>query len=148
MAVRVRRSTEPVGHALGSPLVLAADPDCGEAGQHQAGAEPRVTGTIVGLLVLTLATWRLSHLVAREDGPGDGLRRLRIALGAFETIGAGWQSETFWGKLVTCPLCLSVWIGVALVALVEVAPWSWPAVYVLAVSGGACVLELALRRDL
>jgi hypothetical protein len=51
-------------------------------------------------LLAALAVWRVTHLLAHEDGPWKLLRRTRRAATAF---GAG--------ELVTCFYCLSVWIA-------------------------------------
>jgi hypothetical protein len=45
-----------------------------------------------------LAVWRITHLLAAEDGPGEILARLR------RLAGSG-----FWGRLLDCFLCLSLW---------------------------------------
>ena len=52
-------------------------------------------------VVAALAVWRLSHLLAAEDGPWDVIVRLRRGLGT-----------TNWGKLMDCFYCLSVWISI------------------------------------
>ena len=52
-------------------------------------------------VVAALAVWRLSHLLAAEDGPWDVIVRLRRGLGT-----------TNWGKLMDCFYCLSIWISV------------------------------------
>jgi hypothetical protein len=49
----------------------------------------------------TLAVWRITHLLNAEDGPADLLVRFR------RLAGAG-----FWGKLLDCFYCLSLWIAV------------------------------------
>ena len=49
-----------------------------------------------GLAVL--ATWRITHLLAREDGPADLIARLRMLLG-----------HGFFGRLIDCFQCVSVW---------------------------------------
>ena len=102
--------------------------------------------TALQLGVLALAVWRLSHMVAREAGPAWVLQRLRAWAGATETVGAGCYAESFWGSLLCCPLCLSVWFAALLYGLVELAPWAWPGVAVLAISGAASLLELAVSR--
>src|SRR5437763_519395 len=61
--------------------------------------------------IASLAAWRITHLLAHEDGPGDVIYRLR-ALG-----GAG-----FWGRLLDCFYCLSLWIAAPLSPLVVVGP--------------------------
>jgi hypothetical protein len=52
-----------------------------------------------------LATWRVTHLLASEDGPADCIVRLRALLG-----------QSIVGKLMDCFNCLSLWTG-ALAAL-------------------------------
>ena len=76
-----------------------------------------------------LAAWRLTHLLANEDGPGAVIVRLRARLG-----------HGGWGKLMDCFFCMSMWIAIPLAFFV--AP-QFPAVIVawLAISGGACLLE-------
>jgi hypothetical protein len=44
--------------------------------------------------------WRVTHLLAREDGPGQCLVWLRRKLGA-----------GFWGQLMDCFYCLSLWVA-------------------------------------
>lgn len=47
-----------------------------------------------------LAVWRITHVLNSEDGPGDVFVRLR------QFVGKG-----FWGALLDCFYCLSVWIA-------------------------------------
>lgn len=47
-----------------------------------------------------LAVWRLTHLLQAEDGPFDLFFRLRSNLGS-----------GFFGKLLNCFYCLSLWIA-------------------------------------
>jgi hypothetical protein len=51
-------------------------------------------------LLGVLSVWRITHLLQAEDGPGDGVVRLRRSVG-----------EGFWGQLLDCFYCLSVWIA-------------------------------------
>lgn len=50
--------------------------------------------------VLVVVVWRLTHLISAEDGPFDLIIKLRKLLGA-----------SFFGKLMDCFYCLSIWIG-------------------------------------
>jgi hypothetical protein len=81
------------------------------------------------LTLAVLATWRASHLVAHEDGPGDVIARLRARAG-----------RGMLGSLMDCPYCLSLWFAApaALPLGVGLAGWcmAW-----LAISGGASLLE-------
>jgi hypothetical protein len=76
-----------------------------------------------------LATWRVTHLLAEEDGPADLVVQLRARLGD----GAA-------GRALDCFHCLSVWVAapVALLLAQDVATWL---VVWLAMSGAACLLQ-------
>jgi hypothetical protein len=52
------------------------------------------------LVIASLAVYRVSHLIAFEDGPGDLILRIR------KRAGNGWR-----GKLMDCPYCLSIWVS-------------------------------------
>ncbi len=60
---------------------------------------------IYWLLLGALGVWRITHLLHAEDGPAQVLDRLRRGLGT-----------GFWGQLVDCFYCLSLWIA---------APFAW-----------------------
>jgi hypothetical protein len=47
-----------------------------------------------------LSVWRITHLLQAEDGPWDGVVRLRRSVG-----------DGFWGQLLDCFYCLSVWVA-------------------------------------
>ena len=53
------------------------------------------------LVLATLGVWRVTHLLQAEDGPADIIVRLRR-----------WAGDGFWGKLLDCFYCLSVWVAV------------------------------------
>jgi hypothetical protein len=84
---------------------------------------------LIRFVLAILATWRVTHLLANEDGPADIIFRLRRRLG-----------EGMIGKLMDCFNCLSIWIAAPLALFVSAAPLTW-AVSWLALSGGACLLE-------
>ncbi len=71
-----------------------------------------------------LACWRISHLLAAEDGPFDIVVRLRRRL----------------GPLMDCFYCLSVWTAAPLAFFVT-RDWAEAVVSWLAISGAACLLE-------
>jgi hypothetical protein len=89
--------------------------------------EDKRFGARFGLGVL--ATWRVTHLLAEEDGPGDLVVRLRAR------AGDGWQ-----GRLMDCFYCLSVWTAMPFALAVARRRRDAP-VAVLALSGAACLLE-------
>ena len=86
------------------------------------------------LLLGTLAVWRVTHLLQAEDGPGDVVVHLR------RRAGTG-----FWGQLLDCFYCLSVWIA-APFAICLGKTWSRRVLLWLALSAGAILLERATDR--
>ena len=67
-------------------------------------------------ILLTLATFRISHMVAMEEGPWHLFERLHLLLGAkVDITGQHWTAgNNVLAKLMSCPLCLSVWVGLVL----------------------------------
>jgi hypothetical protein len=102
------------------------------------------------LTLCALATWRLTHLLAEEDGPADVVLAVRRAAG----------SSTL-GRAMDCFYCTSVWVALPIAiglageqlaaaagpgrARSRPAAWGWRAVAWLALSGAACLLEQATR---
>jgi hypothetical protein len=83
----------------------------------------------VRFAIAALAVWRVTHLIANEDGPGDVVFHLRR-----------WLGQSLLGALMDCFHCLSLWIAApaALFMSRDVIVWlfSW-----LGLSGAACLLE-------
>jgi len=78
-----------------------------------------------------LATWRVTHLLAEEDGPADAVVRLRARLG-----------DGGLGRLMDCFACTSVWVAAPVSLAVARRPRDVPVTW-LALSGAACLLERA-----
>lgn len=76
-----------------------------------------------------LATWRLTHLVAEEDGPFDLVARLRKALGDSQA-----------GRAMDCFYCSSLWLAAPMALLVSGDLQDWTVSW-LALSGAACLLQ-------
>ena len=91
-------------------------------------------GFTVRFVLAVLATWRVTHLLAAEDGPADIIVRIRAKLG-----------NSFAGKLMDCFFCLSVWIAAPAALFVTRNPLDWIMTW-LAVSGAACLLERASQK--
>jgi hypothetical protein len=86
------------------------------------------------LAVAVLACWRVSHLLAAEDGPWDAVVRLRRAAGG-----------GMLGKMMDCFQCVSVWVAAPMACFVG-RGWAQGVMAWLAVSGGACLLERLVRE--
>jgi Protein of unknown function (DUF1360) len=80
-------------------------------------------------VLAVLATWRVTHLLANEDGPADIIFRVRRRLG-----------DGFIGSLMDCFNCMSIWVAAPLALFVSANPVVWFMSW-LALSGGACLLE-------
>jgi hypothetical protein len=53
-------------------------------------------------LIIVIVVWRLTHLISAEDGPFEMIFKIRKVVG-----------NSFFGKLMDCFYCLSIWIGFA-----------------------------------
>jgi hypothetical protein len=87
-------------------------------------------------ILALLTVWRITHLLQAEDGPLDIVVRVRRAVG-----------NGFWGKLMDCFYCLSLWVAAPLAFLLGRTWWErallWPAL-----SAGASLLEQATNPSL
>ena len=86
------------------------------------------------LILGVLGVWRVTHLLNAEDGPGKLLVRFR------KLVGYG-----FWGELLDCFYCLSLWIAAPFAWFLG-GGWGerlllWPAL-----SGAAILLERATAK--
>jgi len=83
----------------------------------------------INFVLAALAVWRVTHLLAYEDGPADLVVKLRVALG-----------DSFPGKLMDCFNCLSVWFALPAAFFVTRIPLTWLFVW-LGLSGAVCLLQ-------
>ena len=81
------------------------------------------------LVISVLATWRIAHLIACEDGPFDIIVTLRSRAGNGQI-----------GHLMDCPYCLTIWIAIPF-AFILGSNLAGCAAAWLAVSGGASLCE-------
>jgi hypothetical protein len=80
-------------------------------------------------LIGAFATWRVSALLVREDGPFDLIARLRKAI-----------ANTMPGRALECFYCTSLWVAAPVAFWLAGATWRWVVVW-LALSGAASLLE-------
>jgi hypothetical protein len=86
------------------------------------------------LIIVSLVSWRITHLLAKEDGPFDIIFWLRKKAGS-----------SFWGSLLDCFYCVSIWVSLPL------AIWTGQTIKEIfflwfAYSGAACLLEKITDR--
>jgi hypothetical protein len=80
-------------------------------------------------VIAALATWRVTHLIVYEDGPWEAIARLRKLAGS-----------RFFGKLMDCFYCLSLWVSAAATFTLTFRLKEW-IMFWLALSGAACLLD-------
>lgn len=90
--------------------------------------------SIAGIALGVLAVWRVTHLLQAEDGPWELVARLRRAAG-----------PGFWGQLLDCFYCLSLWVALPAALLIGSGWREWLLLW-LGLSGGAILLEQATGR--
>lgn len=93
-------------------------------------------------LLAVLAVYRLSHMVALEDGPFDVFANLREKTGQTDWIGRG----------LHCALCISFWLSgffgvVWLWLLTGIVQSPYSTLFWLGTAGGCLVLHKLLYRD-
>ena len=86
-------------------------------------------GFWIKFVLAALATWRVTHLLASEDGPADLIVRIRARLGGGLA-----------GSLMDCFNCLSLWVAAPAALFVSRNALHWLFTW-LALSGAACLLE-------
>jgi hypothetical protein len=86
-------------------------------------------------LIIVVVVWRLTHLIHAEDGPFDFIIKLRKLLG-----------NSFFGQLMDCFYCLSIWFGFA-AALYIGEDWKDMIILTLFYSGAAILLEKLTNKN-
>ena len=87
-------------------------------------------GPVVRLGLAALAVWRVTHLIALEDGPFNVSARMRQRLG-----------DGFFGQLSDCFACTSVWVAAPVAAALRPRRATDLVLSWLALSGAACLLQ-------
>lgn len=96
--------------------------------------------------VLILATWRVSSLLAREEGPFDLLLKLRFRLGVRYDERSVPYGTTSIAKGVLCIWCNSVWVGVGWTILASISQTlAFVIALPFALSAAAILLEELLQ---
>jgi hypothetical protein len=83
----------------------------------------------IRFVLALLATWRITHLLVSEDGPGDVIARLRTSL-----------AESVFARMLDCFGCLSLWVAIPLAFFVSWRPVELIPIW-LALSGAALLLD-------
>jgi len=90
--------------------------------------------SVFEFVLAVLAVWRVTHLLSAEDGPFNAIARLR------KTAGRG-----FWGSLLDCFYCLSLWIAIPIALWVR-SSWGQRVIVWLALSAAAILINRIVDR--
>jgi len=103
--------------------------------------------SVVSLLMLVLACWRLTSLLVEENGPFDIFAKFRHLIGIRNIEG----SKTPYGtnvvaEMMSCLWCCSMWVGAALTVAYIIGPGlTILASLPFALSAGAIIIERVLN---
>ena len=86
--------------------------------------------------ILVVVVWRLTHLISAEDGPFDLIIKLRKAAG-----------DSFFGKLMDCFYCLSIWIGLLIAGYAAGGSLMEMIILSLYYSGASILLEKLTNKN-
>ena len=107
--------------------------------------------TLVDLIVLSLAAWRIANLIVddSEDGPFDVLIKIRHLLGIrYDSKGRMLSVDQppvyrELGRAASCMMCLSLWIGLLLTLI----PSDFRIILLpFAISAGALLINKQIKR--
>lgn len=91
-------------------------------------------------LVAILASYRVAHAIAREEGPFSVFANLRGRLDP--------NQATWLGRGITCAACVSVWTSLVVVLMILYLPEALtiPLMFWLGVAGGALILNKVMSK--
>lgn len=91
-------------------------------------------------LIAVLASYRVAHAIAREEGPWSVFANIR---GRFDP-----NQETWVGRGLTCAACVSVWTSLIVVLMILYLPEALmiPLMFWLAVAGGCLILNKVMSK--
>ncbi len=84
----------------------------------------------LSFIIAILATYRLAHMMTREDGPFDVFANLRGAMDP--------EQKTWWGRGLNCALCVSFWLALPAALMAGGGAGEW-----IGVAGGALIVHKA-----
>lgn len=96
--------------------------------------------TLTNLLIVALATFRLSRMVAYEEGPWSMFVRIRALCRAYD-VDLDNEPVYALGRWITCPLCVGVPIGLVFLTFM-LFPFLTLITYLFAALGLATIIHM------
>lgn len=100
---------------------------------------------ITQLVVLSLATWRITNLLVHEDGPGDIFVKLRSFIGVRFDEHSNRYGTNMVAQAFTCVWCLSIWIAAIMTLSINHVYLHIYVLHLLAISAGSILIEELLN---
>jgi len=99
--------------------------------------------SLTELLILILASWRLTRLLVAtngEGGPWDILNKFRHRIGVRFDERSNAYGKNMFAEMFTCVYCLGFWVSLA-VFLISLVPYGYYVLMPFAIAGGALVVR-------
>lgn len=91
-------------------------------------------------LLAILATWRISHLLSEEEGPGDILVKFRSYF--IEGGEPDGRPKNWFGKALQCPYCISIYVAALFAIYFSHMNWWLLPLYTAAFSAGSIFINM------
>lgn len=108
--------------------------------------------TLIDILILAFATWRLADILIVEDGPWDIVLKFRnaIAMNYNSEVDAYKYKDSMFGKLFACIRCMSVWVGAFWMLMWLFLPTTilYVMAFPFAFSGAAILIDRLVYREI
>ena len=98
------------------------------------------------LLLSVLATWRVSSMLVREDGPDDVFAKLRMFTGMKYDEYSNPYGTNLISSLLSCVWCTSVWVAFIIAAIDKPANIRKFLQRAMALSAGAIIIDEVITR--
>lgn len=104
---------------------------------------------MLNLIILGLATWRISSLLVNEKGPGNIFIRIRELTGIqHDNFGDPYMiPERFFSQVLSCVWCCSVWVAMAFTVIYKLIPFWEVIAYPFALSAIAVTIQTYVGKE-
>lgn len=100
------------------------------------------------VITASVATWRFTHMLLTENGPFRVFRRIRERFGVVYAQDDEHQVVSFKYEVLTCPWCMSVWVGMGVTLLLRFVPGGRWLLQPLVYSAGSVFIGKLMEKKL
>lgn len=93
-----------------------------------------MTQPVFLFILCVLASWRLSYLITKEDGPFDVIAIIRNKLG-----------NNVFGRMMDCFYCTNLWVSAVIGILISSSVIEF-FLFAFSISGAACIINLIIEN--